>query len=324
MAEELNSPPATGTEAVNFAYDRPAAGAARREREVERATQNLAHSRAEDCGDHDSLSLGEPQRTSRRMPPLFDMNLRAIRRDRAARIGVELFLFERAFADCLERLALAPRKFERALLIGCPDPHWAGRLRAFAGQLDVCDPGPLFAADAGGQPLIEDAWEAPPGAFDLVIAIGTFDSINDLPLALRLVRHPMRPDSLLLGAVSGGDTLPKLRQAMRAADAIAGVAAPHVHPRIEASALAPLLETAGFVRPVIDVDRVAVSYRALDRLVADLRAMGATNVLTARPPFVGRAALAAASQAFVASGENSRTTEIFEILHFAAWTAKQT
>jgi hypothetical protein len=38
------------------------------------------------------------------MPDLFDIELRASRRDRAARGGTELFLFERAFADCLERL----------------------------------------------------------------------------------------------------------------------------------------------------------------------------------------------------------------------------
>ena len=52
------------------------------------------------------------------------MKLRAMRRDRAARGGVELFLYERAFADCLERLALLQRRFDSALLIGSPDAGW--------------------------------------------------------------------------------------------------------------------------------------------------------------------------------------------------------
>jgi hypothetical protein len=39
-----------------------------------------------------------------RPPELFDMRLRSMRRDRAARTGPELFLHERAFADVLERL----------------------------------------------------------------------------------------------------------------------------------------------------------------------------------------------------------------------------
>jgi hypothetical protein len=196
-------------------------------------------------------------------------------------------------------------------------------LSAVALDVQVRDPGASWAEQAGGEPLVEDSWEPPKSAFDLVLAIGTLDTVNDLPLALRLLRHSMRPDSLILGAVSGGDTLPALRSAMRAADSVAGAAAPHVHPRIEAAALAPLLESAGFARPVVDVDRVAVSYASLDRLIADLRAMGSTNVLTEAPRFIGKSAKSAASRAFAALGNGSRTVESFEILHFAAWSPSQ-
>jgi SAM-dependent methyltransferase len=257
------------------------------------------------------------------VPKLFDMNLRARRRDRAGHVGPELFLYERAFEDCLERIALQQRRFERALLIGCPDPAWPARLARFADEVDARDPGPLFAARAGGQTLVEDAWEPPEGTFDLVLAVGTLDTVNELGLALRLIRYAMRPDALFIGALSGGDTLPQLRAAMRAADAVSGIAAPHAHPRIEAAALAPLLDDAGFISPVVDIDRVQVSYPSLERLIADLRSMGATNILSARPRFVGKAGRAAAIDAFAASGDGERTLETFEILHFAAWTAKE-
>jgi hypothetical protein len=256
------------------------------------------------------------------MSDLFDMHVRALRRDRAARAGPELFLFERSFEDCLERIALVRRRFERALLIGCPDPKWPMRLAPVADEVDVRDPGPIFAARSDGQTLIEDAWEPEEAAYDLVLAVGTLDTVNHLPLALRLIRHAMRADALFIGAMSGGDALPQLRTAMRAADAVAGIAAPHVHPRIEAAALAPLLAESGFVNPVVDVDRIPVSYPSLGRLVADLRAMGAGNILTARPYFVGKTARAAAIQAFAAS-DGQRTVETFEILHFAAWTPKE-
>jgi hypothetical protein len=109
---------------------------------------------------------------------------------------------------------------------------------------------------------------------------------------------------------------------MRAADAVTGVAAPHVHPRIEPAALAQLLGSAGFAMPVVDIDRVPVAYGEFGRLVADLRAMGATNVLGSRPrqPLT-RDALAAAEADFeTKAGE--RTVETFEILHFAAWTGQ--
>lgn len=257
------------------------------------------------------------------MPDLFDMKLRALRRDRAARAGPELFLFERAFDDCIERIALQRQRFERALLIGCPDPLWPVRLARFADETDIRDPGLLFALRADGRTLVEDAWEPPEGSFDLVVAVGTLDTVNDLRLALRLTRHAMRPDALFIGALSGGDTLPQLRAAMRAADAVSGAAAAHVHPRIEAAALAPLLDNAGFINPVVDVDRVQVSYPSLGRLVSDLRSMGATNVLTARPRFIGKAARAAAIDAFAPRSHGERTLETFEILHFAAWSAKE-
>jgi hypothetical protein len=250
---------------------------------------------------------------------LFDMNLRALRRDRAARVGPELFLFERAFADCLERIALVQRRFRRALLIGCPDGGWPRRLAATVSGVEVVDPGSLFARNAGGAQIVEDEWPAPASAYDLVLAVGTLDTVNGLPLALRAIHHALQPDALLIGALSGGDTLPQLRTAIRSVDH--GAASPHVHPRIEAAALAPLLSAAGFVMPVVDVDRVQASYRSLPALVADLRAMGATNILAqrARTP-ISRRSYAAACEAFAAAGDEGRTVETFEILHFAAWT----
>jgi hypothetical protein len=251
---------------------------------------------------------------------LFDMKLRALRRDRAVNVGPERFLAERVFEDCLDRIGLMRHKFERALLIGCLDPKWPARLRSVAGDVDVRDPGQSLATRASGQPIIEDAWEPPLQAYNLVVALGTLDTVNDLPLALRLIICSMRSDGLIIGALSGGDTLRQLRSAMRAADALVGAAAAHVHPRIEASALSPLLIDAGFVNPVVDVERVQVSYPSLDRLVSDLRAMGATNLLHSRSPPLTRAQRSAAARSFTDSGDGSRTTETFEILHFAAWS----
>jgi SAM-dependent methyltransferase len=254
------------------------------------------------------------------MPALFDMELRAQRRDRAARSGPELFLFERVFADCLERIALVQRRFERALLIGCPDEGWPNHLRTLVGSVDVRDPGPLFAARASGAPIVEDAWDATAGSYDLVLTIGTLDTVNDLPRALRLIFEAMRPAGLFIGAMSGGDTLPQLRGAMRAADLVTKSATPHVHPRIEAAAVSPLLSQAGFTMPVVDVDRIAVSYPLFRRLVADLRAMGATNILEARSrKSLSKTAFAAAIANFERSGDGVGTTESFEILHFAGW-----
>ena len=254
--------------------------------------------------------------------PLFDLRLRALRRDRAFHTGPELFLHERAFADILERLSLVRHRFERALLIGCPDPDWKVRLHEAAASVETLDPGPLFASAAGGGCVIEDAMSLPKAAFDLCVAIGTLDSVNDLPVALRTIRSALKPDSMLIGAVGGGDMLPQLRTAMRAADAAMDAATPHVHPRIGASSLAGLLISSGFAAPVVDVDSVSVSYASMNVLVRDLRAMGATNLLRARSSRpLTRRAVTAANDKFKAAGGGGKTVERFDILHFAAWTA---
>jgi NADH dehydrogenase [ubiquinone] 1 alpha subcomplex assembly factor 5 len=254
------------------------------------------------------------------MADLFDMTARAQRRDRAFRTGPVLFLYERAFADILERLADIRRDFSSALLIGTPDPSWPERLAAMAGPVTALDPGPAFAAAAGGKCVQEDAIDLEPASFDLCVTVGTLDTVNDLPGALLRLRLLLKPDSLLIGVIPGGETLPLLRQAMRAADAATGVASPHVHPRVEPSALAQLLSSAGFAMPVVDVDRVPVSYSSFRQLIDDLRGMGVTNILNARARApMTRATFAAAEREFENRMADSRPTEVIELVHFAAW-----
>jgi len=51
--------------------------------------------------------------------------------------------------------------------------------------------------------------------------------------------------------------------------------------------------------------------------------MGATNVLSSRAPPLTRAQHKAAVGAFSEGGDGERTTEVFEILHFAAWNPRK-
>jgi SAM-dependent methyltransferase len=252
-------------------------------------------------------------------PELFDRRLRALRRDRAARTGPELFLYDRAFRDCLDRLADIVRTFDHCLLIGCPSPGWPQQLKAFAREADVMDPGSLFAATAGGRQLEEDRFDFGADRYDLVVAIGTLDSVNDLPLALQLIRRALRTDGLLIGAIAGGNSLPAMRTSLIEAGRSQGRVVARTHPRIEASALAGLLSSAGFSMPVVDVDRVTLRYSDLASLVGDLRAMGVTSMLSDRPPPLTRAEFRTAGKVFERLGAGGRTEELIEILHFVGW-----
>ena len=253
-------------------------------------------------------------------PDLFDRRLRGLRRDRAARAGPELFLHERAFAECLDRLGDVKRPFARALLIGVPAPAWVTRLKARAATVDSFDPGALFSAAAGGAHGEEDRHDFGTSRFDLVVTVGTLDTVNRLGPALAAIRRSLLPDSLFIGALAGGDSLPALRRAMLAADRLTGPAAARTHPRIEPSALGALLGAAGFVMPVVDVDRVTLRYESLAALVRDLRAMGASNMLAERAASRGRAWAAHAAAAFAAEAVDGRTEERIDLLHFLGWS----
>ena len=233
-------------------------------------------------------------------------------------MGIETFLYDRAFGDCLERLGDIRGIFTDVLIAGCPNPGWPSRLADR--RVSVIDPGPLMALAANGICADLESLPFEGSRFDLCLCVGLLEASNDLALAAAALHLVLKPGGLLLGAVAGGQSLPRLRHAMLAADAVSGKASPHVHPRIEAPGLGQLLTEAGFMMPVVDVDRVELSYRSLDDLVRDLRAMGATNILSERArQAVGRAGLQAARSAFL--GDGDRVKEQVDILHFAAWKA---
>ena len=265
--------------------------------------------------------LGQTRRTSARVNrDLFDRRLRALRRDRAACIGREMFLFDRAFDDCLERLLDINRHFDRALLIGCPSPAWPERLRRFVDAIDVAEPGSAFSKAAGGTQVEEDRHDFGEDRYDLCIAVGTLDSVNDLPLALQLVRRSLRKDAPLIGAIAGGNSLATLRASLIEAGRASGRIVARTHPRVDPSSLAQLLSAAGFAMPVVDIDRVTLRYADLRGLIRDLRSMGATSVMAERPPAFTKLEAFELDKAFSGARVDGRTEEIVEILHFLGWS----
>lgn len=252
----------------------------------------------------------------------FDRRLRRLRRDRAAaRFAAADYLHRLVAEDMIERLDLVRRGFARALDLGCAGGLLGAQLRARGIAVTAADSGFGFARAAGGVQCDEDRLPFADGSFDLVVSVGALDGVNDLPGALVLIRRALRPDGLFLGAFAGAGTLPRLRAAMLAGDAAEGGAAPRIHPQIDVRAAGDLLGRAGFALPVVDSQGIDVRFGSLAGLVADLRAMGGTNVLATRSRRpLGRRGLAAAAAAFAGQADaDGRTTERFEILHLLGW-----
>jgi SAM-dependent methyltransferase len=255
---------------------------------------------------------------------------RAVRRHRAraADIGTAEFLFEEAAARLIERLDDVTRKFSRVLVLGGRRGAMQEDLAARGGLelLVESDDAPAFLAPPRASARVATEAEALPFAeasFDLVVSPLALHWTNDLPGALLQLRRALKPDGLLLIAVLGGETLHELRRAFFEAELQEeGGVGPRVSPMADGRDLAGLLQRAGFALPVVDTDRVTVTYRDAVALMTELRAMGETNGLSdRRRGFTRRATLArmAAIYRDLFAGADGRIPATFEIVTLTAW-----
>ena len=161
------------------------------------------------------------------------------------------------------------------------------------------------------------------GSFDLVTSVLSLHAVNDLPGTLLQIRRVLKPDGVFMAALFGGDTLHELRMAFTAAEAAAlGGASPRVAPFADVRELGGLLQRAGFALPVADVERTTVWYREPMRLMADLRALGETNVLVQRRRnFLSRRLLAGVIAEYLQrfSDEQGKVPATFDIVYLIGW-----
>jgi SAM-dependent methyltransferase len=257
-------------------------------------------------------------------PLLFDRRLVRRRLARAAAAPAH-FLLDRVAADFAERLALVSRPFPRALDLGTPGPQVAATLATSGGRL-VVRAAPLAGRAPAALCVVADE-EALPFAsqsFDLIASALSLQWVNDLPGVFVQIRRALAPDGLFLAAVVGGQSLSELRTALTAAEAeLIGGASPRVAPFADLRDVGQLLQRAGFALPVTDVEPLIVRYSSLFALMHDLRAMGATNALTARSRIpLRRGVFMRAAELYAErfADPDGRIRATFEIVWLSAWT----
>ena len=204
-------------------------------------------------------------------PILFDRALLRARLDRARRGGPAAFLLDRVREDFEERLQAVTRHFSDVADIWTP------------GELLRKPAADRFRSITRIDPDQSEVLPLQPASLDLAVSALAFQFVNDLPGVLAQIRRALRPDGLLLAAMIGGDSLTELRQCFAAAEAeCEGGVSPRVAPFADLRDIGALLQRAGLALPVTDVDRVVVRYDSAFALMADLRRMGATNILVER------------------------------------------
>ncbi len=262
-------------------------------------------------------------------PPLiFEAGLLRTRRNRvAARAAQHDFLLHRVSEDFAERLAVVRRNFISTLNLGAHHGVLSRRLGVLpnvSGMVDL-DSAERLLSQAGGPRVLanEDTLPFAPQSLDLVVSGLALHLVNDLPGTLSQVQRTLKPDGLFLAALLGGETLKELREAwLVAEDEICGGASPRVAPFADVRDLGSLLQRAGFALPVADSDVVRVTYATPLALMRDIKAMGMSNMLSARRRVpVTKRLLARACDVYAERFglPDGRVTATFEIITLTAW-----
>jgi malonyl-CoA O-methyltransferase len=249
------------------------------------------------------------------------------------RVAAADFLRREIATRMFERLALVKTSPRQVLDAGCGAGADIAQLQKQypAAQVIGLDASPAMLAAAGGvqapRSLLSRLLPAKAG-IDLVCA--DFGSLPFGPNSLDLVwsnlglhwhpqpdrvfaewRRALRVDGLLMFSTFGPDTFRELRNAFAAMDET-----PHTLPFVDMHDFGDQLVEVGFTTPVMDMERITVTYGTIEAMLADVRAFGGNPLATRRRGLVGRAAWQRMRDALEAQrGPDGKLGLTFEIVY---------
>ncbi|MEQ4576356.1 MAG: malonyl-ACP O-methyltransferase BioC [Gammaproteobacteria bacterium] len=164
-------------------------------------------------------------------------------------------------------------------------------------------------ADARALPVAD-------GSVDVIFSNLCLQWVEDLPAVFAGFRRALKPGGLLLCSTFGPDTLVELHEAFSQVDPV-----PHVSRFAPIAQFGDALMLSGFRDPVLDRDLFTLTYDDLPALMRELRAMGATNALSARRgTLTGKGRFAAAAAAYEPlRRSDGKLPSSWEVIYAHAW-----
>jgi malonyl-CoA O-methyltransferase len=155
-------------------------------------------------------------------------------------------------------------------------------------------------------------------SFDLVFSSLSMQWCNDLDVALQNFMRVLKPGGLLMFTSFGPDTLKELRRSWQSVDT-----ALHVNQFIDMHDVGDALVRNHFADPVMEAEIIRIQYSDVDRLLADLRDIGANvtaqghrqGLLTAR-------SLQCLRDAYEHYREAGSLPASYEVIYGHAWKVK--
>ena len=164
-------------------------------------------------------------------------------------------------------------------------------------------------ADAEDLPFADDS-------FELIFSNLMLQWCTDLAGTLAELRRVLAPGGLLMFTTFGPDTLMELRASWESADGHT-----HVNRFRDLHDIGDLLVRTRWADPVMDAERLTVTYRQLRRLMQDLKQIGAHNVTAGRPRgLTGRQRWRAFSEAYERYRSHDVLPASYEVVYGHAWS----
>ena len=141
----------------------------------------------------------------------------------------------------------------------------------------------------------------------------------DPDMVLQEFARVLKPGGLLLLSSFGPDTLMELRQAWQTVDA-----REHVHTFVDMHDLGDAMVRNGFASPVLDVDRLVMTYDSVSKIMHDLKGIGAQNLAPARPRgLTGKTIFKAFCSAFESQADDGALRLTYEAVFAHAWAGQR-
>jgi len=153
-------------------------------------------------------------------------------------------------------------------------------------------------------------------SFELVFSNLMLQWCTDLEPVFTELRRVLAPGGLLMFTTFGPDTLRELRASWEVVDGYT-----HVNAFLDMHDIGDALVRTHWAEPVMDTERLTVTYRELRTLMQDLKHQGAHNVTAGRPRgLTGRHRLQRVEQAYEALRRDGVLPASYEVVYGHAWS----
>jgi malonyl-CoA O-methyltransferase len=155
------------------------------------------------------------------------------------------------------------------------------------------------------------------GSVDMVWSNLALQWCNDLPATFAELQRVIKVDGLLMFSSFGVDTLQELRTAFHGVDGYN-----HLSRFADMHDIGDMLVNAGFADPVMEMERITLTYDDVRAVMQDLKSIGAHNATAGRAPgMMGKAAWRRVTENYDKLRRDGKLPATFEIIYGHAWKA---